>query len=74
MARIVLKVCWHPSDRYTLTQSVDGSVPSDLRGRLFGNPDKADFDQAVRELVAKPEREGHDVEFVEIAAGGRWIL
>jgi hypothetical protein len=65
MNSIVLKVWKHQSGRYTATQSIGGSLPSDLPGRLFGNTDKADFDRALSDYVAKLKRKGHDVEVVE---------
>jgi hypothetical protein len=65
MSKIVLKVSVHSSGRRTLTQSVDGGVPSDLAGRLFGNTDEADFDNALNEYIAELRREGYEVELVE---------
>jgi hypothetical protein len=65
MKSIVLKVCKHQSGRYTATQSIGGSLPSDLPGPLFGNTDKADFDRALSDYVAELKRKGDDVEVVE---------
>jgi hypothetical protein len=65
MSNIVLRVNRHPSGRHTLTESVDGHVPSDLRGPLFGNMDKAEFDRAKEEMAAELRREGHHVVIME---------
>ena len=74
MSNIILKVSRHPSWRHTLTMSVDGDVPSDLRGPLFGNMDKAEFDRAKEAMAAKLRREGHQSAFggkAEVRLRGR---
>ena len=65
MSSIVLIVCKHPSGRSTTAQSIGGTLPSDLPGRLFGNTDKADFDRASSDYVAELKRNGRDVEVLE---------
>jgi hypothetical protein len=61
MSNILLQVCWHPSGRYTLTKSVDGKLPADLSGPLFGNFNKVAFDKAKDRLVVDLVKEGHSV-------------
>lgn len=47
-----IKTTYHPSGRYTCMQRCDyASEWKDLSGKLFGNPDKAEFYKAVSNYV-----------------------
>lgn len=49
-----IKTTCHPSGRYTCMQHHENaSMWEDLPGKLFGNPDRADFYSAVGHYVEK---------------------
>lgn len=62
--RIELKVCKHPSGRYTLTEKSPGEqLPRDCTGNLFGNTDAGTFYKAVAAKIANLSENGFAVKY-----------
>lgn len=61
--RIELKVEYHPSGRYTLTERSGGNVKEDCKGPLFSNDDKGEFYKAVANKIADLASQGVDIDY-----------
>ena len=57
----ILTVREHALGRLTLMQQVDGGVPTDLQGPLFGSRDQAGFYKAMAYYVVELESAGEQI-------------
>lgn len=67
---IELRVRYHQSGRYTLTEKRGSEMPTDLTGPLFGNTDKAEFYRAVARKIAEIATTGARVTYEDTKSGG----
>lgn len=67
MAAIELRVSFHPSGNYTLTEkSPTGGAPKDCTGDLFVNSDAGSFYKAVAQKIADFHRNGIPFVYVDM--------
>jgi hypothetical protein len=65
---IELKVSYHPSGRYTLTEKSGARTMSGdphAGSPLFANDDKAEFYQAVAKRIAELANQGKSISYVD---------
>ena len=65
MSSIELRVRYHPSGNYTLTQQIDNKIMEDCKSELFVNPDKGSFYKAVAQKISDLTGEGHKVSYFD---------
>ncbi len=68
MKKVELRVSYHTSGNFTLTEKIDDEIKRDCEGDLFTNSDKGSFYKAVAKKMADLQSQGFNVSYFDTAS------